>query len=60
MIEKPAEEENLVFLKNDWWLTDTAVIESANYNKEGREVYLTFANYRKLLQAHHAQNYKIL
>ncbi len=49
-IEKPAEEENLVFLKNDWWLADTAVIESINYNKGGWEVYLTFANYRKPLQ----------
>ncbi len=25
-IEKPADESNLIFLKNDWWLADTAVI----------------------------------
>ena len=32
--EKPAEEDNLIFLKNDWWLADTAVIDtikSANF-----------------------------
>lgn len=49
-IEKPADEGNLSFLKNDWWLADTAVIESINYKKGGWEVFLTFANYRKPLQ----------
>ena len=48
--EKPAEEENLFFLKNDWWLCDTAVIDTINYSKGGWEVYFTFANYRKPLQ----------
>ena len=49
-IEKPAEEGNLLFLKNDWWLANTAVIESINYNKGGWEVSLTFANYKKPCQ----------
>jgi hypothetical protein len=49
-IEKPADEDNMVYLKNDWWLSDTAVIESINYNKGGWEVFLTFANYKKPLQ----------
>jgi len=49
-IEKPADEENMQFLKNDWWLADTAIIESVNYNKGGWEVYLTFANYKKPCQ----------
>jgi hypothetical protein len=48
--EKPAAEDNLLFLKNDWWLADTAVIDSINYKKGGWEVYLTFANYKKPLQ----------
>lgn len=50
VIEKPAEKENLIFLKNDWWLANTAVIETINYNKGGWEVFLTFANYKKPLQ----------
>lgn len=50
VIEKPAGHENMIFLKNDWWLADTAVIESINYNKGSWEVYLTFANYKKPLQ----------
>jgi hypothetical protein len=49
-IEMPADEENLLFLKNDWWLADTSVIETINYKKGGWEVYLTFANYKKPLQ----------
>lgn len=48
--EKPAEEENLLFLKNDWWLADTAVIETITYNKGGWEICLTFANYKKPCQ----------
>ena len=48
--EKPADEENLLFLKNDWWLADTAVIDTINYKKGGWDVYLTFANYKKPLQ----------
>ena len=48
--EKSAEEENLIFLKNDWWLADTAVIDTINYKKGGWEVCLTFANYKKPLQ----------
>lgn len=48
--EKSAEEDNLIFLKNDWWLADTAVIDTINYNKGGWEVYFTFANYKKPLQ----------
>ena len=50
LIEKPADEENLVFLKNDWWLADTAVIDTINFNKGGWEVSFTFANYKKPLQ----------
>ncbi|MEP7374253.1 MAG: hypothetical protein ABI675_12735 [Chitinophagaceae bacterium] len=49
-IEKPADESNLLFLKNDWWLADTAVIETINYKKGGWEVCLTFANYKRPLQ----------
>ncbi len=49
-IEKPADEENLLFLKNDWWLADTAVIDTINYKKGEWEVYLTFANYKRPLQ----------
>jgi len=49
-IEKPADEENLFFLKNDWWLADTAVIETISHKEGGWEVYLTFANYKKPLQ----------
>ena len=48
--EKPAEEDNLIFLKNDWWLADTAVIDTISYKKGGWEVYFTFANCRKPLQ----------
>jgi len=48
--EITAEKEDLLFLKNDWWLSDTAVIDTILYNKGGWEVYLTFANYRKPLQ----------
>ena len=48
--EKPAAEDNLVFLKNDWWLADTAVIDTINYIKGGWEVFFTFANYRTPLQ----------
>lgn len=48
--EKPADESNLLFLKNDWWLSDTAVIDIISYKKGGWEVYLTFANYKKPLQ----------
>lgn len=48
--EKPAAEENLVFLKYDWWLADTAVIDTINYKKGGWEVYFTFANYKRPLQ----------
>ena len=48
--EKPADEDNLLFLKNDWWLADTAVIDTINYKKGGWDVYLTFANYKKPLQ----------
>ncbi|MBS1667975.1 MAG: hypothetical protein JST58_11420 [Bacteroidetes bacterium] len=48
--EKPAAESNLVFLKNDWWLADTAVIETIHYHKGGWEVFLTFANYQKPCQ----------
>jgi hypothetical protein len=50
VIEKPAEKENLIFLKNDWWLANTAVIASVNYNNGGWEVFLTIANYKKPLQ----------
>jgi hypothetical protein len=50
LIEKPADEDNLIFLKNDWWLADTSVIETIYYKRGGWEVYLTFANYRKPLQ----------
>jgi hypothetical protein len=49
-IEKPADEDNLLFLKNDWWLADTAVIETINFKRGGWEVFLTFANYKKPLQ----------
>ncbi|MES2773981.1 MAG: hypothetical protein V4722_07340 [Bacteroidota bacterium] len=49
-LEKPADESNLLFLKNDWWLADTAVIDTINYQKGGWEVYLTFANYKRPLQ----------
>ena len=49
-LEKPADEQNLLFLKNDWWLADTAVIDTINYKKGGWEVHLTFANYKKPLQ----------
>jgi hypothetical protein len=48
--EKPAAEEDMLFLKNDWWLADTAVIDTINLKRGGWEVYLTFANYRKPLQ----------
>ncbi|MEO7308889.1 MAG: hypothetical protein ABIX01_00715 [Chitinophagaceae bacterium] len=48
--EIAADEENLVFLKNDWWLADTAVIDIINYKKGGWEVYFTFANYMRPLQ----------
>ncbi len=50
LIERPAGEDNLLFLKNDWWLANTAVIETINYNKGGWEVSLTFANYKKPCQ----------
>ena len=49
-IERLADEENLLFLKNDWWLADTAVIDTINYKKGGWEVCFTFANYKKPLQ----------
>lgn len=49
-LEKPADEGNLLFLKNDWWLADTAVIDNINYKKGGWEVFFTFANYKKPLQ----------
>ncbi len=49
-LEKPADEGNLLFLKNDWWLADTAVIDTINYQKGGWEVSLTFANYKRPLQ----------
>ena len=49
-LEKPADESDLLFLKNDWWLADTAVIDTIIYNKGGWEVSLTFANYKKPLQ----------
>ncbi len=49
-LEKPANADNLLFLKNDWWLADTAVIETISYKKGGWEVYLTFANYKRPLQ----------
>lgn len=49
-IEKPAGEEDMLFLKNDWWLADTAVIDTINFKRGGWEVFLTFANYKKPLQ----------
>lgn len=49
-IEKPAEKDNLIFLRNDWWLADTAVIETIHYSKGGWEVCFTFANHRRPLQ----------
>lgn len=49
-IERHAEEGNLLFLKNDWWLADTAVVDAVNYQKGSWEVSLTFANYKKPLQ----------
>ena len=48
--EKPAAEEDMLFLKNDWWLANTAVIDTINFRKGGWEVFLTFANYKKPLQ----------
>ncbi len=48
--EISADKENLIFLQNDWWLADTAVIDTINYKKGGWEVYFTFANYKKPLQ----------
>jgi hypothetical protein len=46
LIEKLAVVGNLIFLQNDWWLANTAVIASAIYNNGGREVFVTFANYK--------------
>jgi hypothetical protein len=48
--EKAADEENLVFLRNDWWLADTAVIDTINFREGGWEVFFTFANYKRPLQ----------
>lgn len=48
--EKPAGTENLAFLHNDWWLADTAVIDTINYKQGGWEVFFTFANHKKPLQ----------
>ena len=48
--EIQGDKDDLLFLKNDWWLADTAVIDTINYKRGGWEVYLTFANYKKPLQ----------
>lgn len=49
-IEKQASPENLLFLENDWWLADTAVIDNIHYNHGGWEVSLIFANHQKPYQ----------
>ena len=48
--DKPAGKDDLLFLKDDSWLGDTAVIDVICYKKGAWEVYLTFAHYKKPLQ----------
>jgi hypothetical protein len=37
--DKPAEKENLIFLKNDRWLANAAVIDSINYKNGDCEFF---------------------
>jgi hypothetical protein len=43
--DRPAEELDLRFLSDDWWLSDTAVIESVSKRKGSWEIHLTFVYY---------------
>ena len=47
---KPASKNDLIFLTNDRWLNDTAVIENIYFKNGSWQVCLIFANHKDPLQ----------
>ncbi|HMQ47162.1 MAG TPA: hypothetical protein PKA00_06615 [Saprospiraceae bacterium] len=49
-VERGGKQEDMLFLSEDWWLRDTAVIEII-FKREGMwEINLVFAHYRRPFQ----------
>ena len=45
--ERPGNSEDMEFLRDDWWLRDTAVIENIVRREGMWEIHLVFAHYQE-------------
>jgi hypothetical protein len=50
LTDKNGQDSDILFLSDDWWLSDTAVIENVTRRRGIWEIHLVFAHYKQPLK----------